>query len=181
MRFPRCGGRALGVHGTGTFHSPYGRPAIARTLEHGWKVTQAAGSSPDRVLAVEMAANRDPQSHARASARLLRDLEGAAVKRDGIIPAHHALFLVAQNLIDIDDADVDERTGGVGRRTTELLVVLREESLPEVGICRCEGGDLGHAELVDESVLKGAVQALAAAARLWRVGRNMLDPKPIEG
>jgi hypothetical protein len=74
--------------------------------------------------AVEMTADEDPQPGAAAAVPLLVDLKDEPTEGDGIVPGDHALFLVAEDLLEVVTTDGDEGRGGVRRRVTEGGVVV---------------------------------------------------------
>src|SRR3989449_5698984 len=143
--------------------------------------TQAAGAMPDGMLAVEMAAHEDAQAGTGAAARLLGDLERHAGGGDDIVPPDHAFFLDAEDLVEIGAAEGHEGRDGIGRRPGELGVEAGEEALAQIAIGHGDGGDAGESQLVHEAALQGAIGALAAPARLWRIAQDVLDTKAGEG
>ena len=60
---------------------------------------------------VEMPTDGDAQPGTGAAARLRRDLEGAALERDGVVPADDPLLLVTEDLLEIDAPERHEGTG----------------------------------------------------------------------
>src|SRR6185503_1851212 len=76
-----------------------GETATARIV-----APEAAGTIPDRVGAVEMAADEHPQARAGAPAGLLGELEAEALEGDGVIEGDGALLLVAEDGREIDAA-----------------------------------------------------------------------------
>jgi len=116
VRFPRGGGRALRVHGPGSFHGPDDAPRLVRVDRRGSILGEAPRADPNRVRALEMSADQDAQSRTRSSARLRRNLEGVALEEDRVVPADHPLFLVTQDLLEIDAAQRHERTGDLPAR-----------------------------------------------------------------
>jgi hypothetical protein len=75
VRFPRGGGRVLGVHGPGSFHRLHGRAPIAHSLEQRRIQAQAARRGPDRVVAAQVASDDDLEARTGATAGLPGDLE----------------------------------------------------------------------------------------------------------
>src|SRR5207245_1872200 len=75
----------------------------------------------------------------------------------------------------------DEGGGGVGRRVGELFVVGGDEVFAQIDVGGVGGGEGIQLQLVDDAALQGAVEALAAAAGLGRVGRDVLDAELREG
>lgn len=63
----------------------------------------------------------------------------------------------------------------------ELGIVVQDELLDEIGVGGGARGDAGEGQLVDQTALDGAVEALTAAARLGRVGADVLDAEALEG
>src|SRR5438552_9101635 len=85
---------------------------------------------------------------------------------------------------DVGEVHAPERDKGgsrIGGGPAEAGVVGREEVLAQIAVG--EGGrrDPGHAEFIDEAILKGAVEAFAAAAGLGGVGGDVLDAQAGEG
>jgi hypothetical protein len=127
-----------------------------------------------------MAADGHAQAAARAPVALAIQLEYVAVERDGVIASDGALILVAEDLIEVDRTDRDERARGIRGRTAEGRVVVGHEMVPQIGVGRRQRGDLRDPERVDESILKCAIQPLAPAAGLGRIGGDVLNAQPIE-
>src|ERR1700736_2602766 len=121
--------------------------------------TEAAGAVPDRVRPVEMAADEDPQARAAATARLFGHLQGHARKGDDVVAADDALLLDAEDLVEVYPAQGDEGRGGVGRGPGKLGVEGGDEPLAQVAVGRAHRGDVRDAQLVDEAILQGAVDA----------------------
>jgi len=96
-----------------------GRP---ERLASGVITTEAAAAIQDGVLAVEMAADQDPQPGARAAARLFGELQRPAVGGHDVVAPDGALVLDAEDLVELDAAHRHKGGGGVGRRPAELGV-----------------------------------------------------------
>src|SRR5258706_7670210 len=142
---------------------------------------QAAGAVPDRVVAGEMPADEDAEAGAGAAAGLLGQLEGEAVSGHHIVAPDDAFLLDAENLLEVDAAEWDKGGRRVGGRPPELHVERREEALPQVAVGGGHRGDAGEAELVDEAILQGAVDALTAAAGRGRIAEDVFDAQAGEG
>ena len=95
---------------------------------------QALRAAPDGVGAIEVAADGDAEPRAGAAAGLLGELQGDALEDDDIVEADGALFLMAQDEIQIDGAERDEGRVRVRRRAGELGVVVGDEVLAQVGV-----------------------------------------------
>src|SRR6266516_7137917 len=141
---------------------------------------QTAGAEPHRVLTVEMAADEHMQPGAGAAAGLLGQLQRDEAGGDDVVAPDDALVLDAEDLVEIDPAEGDEGRRGVRGRARELGVEGGQEASVQVAIGGRDGADVGDAELVDEAVLQGAIDALAAPARLGRVAEDVLDAEPGE-
>ena len=165
-RFPSSGGRGLGVHGCGSVHRLSG-VGIA---------TEAVGAAVNRVVPIEVLANDNPESDATAAPRLRRDLQHPAPEGDRVIARDHPLLLETQNVLEIGRAEGDERARGIARRSRKQGVMLRHELVGQVVVRRAQRRDLGHAEFVDQAILKGAIEPLTAPPRLGRIRRDVLDP-----
>jgi hypothetical protein len=75
-------------------------------------VAEALRASPDGVSAVEVAAEDDVQAGAARPAGLLGKLEAQAVEADGVVLADDAGLFHAEQLIEINIPQRDERGGG---------------------------------------------------------------------
>src|SRR5437879_5109748 len=81
----------------------------------GWVIAaEAATAIPDGALAVEMAADQDPQPGARSAAGLFGELQRHAVRGHDVVAPDHALVLDAKDLVEIDTAQRHKSGGGVG-------------------------------------------------------------------
>ncbi len=137
---------------------------------------QALRAAPDRVLAGEVAPDRDAQPRAAAPPGLLGDLQGDPREAHDVVATHEPLAVLGQELIEVHRvAQGDEGAGGISGRVGELGVVIGDELIAQVGVGRLERSDSGHAELVHETALESAVQALDPAAGLRRIARDVLD------
>jgi len=130
--------------------------------------------------AIEVPADSHAKARASAAAGLLAELQRHALEDDDIVEANGALFLMAQDEIQVDGAERHEGRVRVRRRAGELGVVVGDEVVAQVGVGGLDGGDAGHAEFVDESALQGAIEPLAAAAALGGVAGDVLDPQARE-
>jgi hypothetical protein len=157
-----CGGRPTGCGR---------REGAARRIV----AAQALRTAPDGVVTIEVTADDDPQPGAGAAAGLLVELQGHALEDDNIVEADRALFLVAEDEVQIDGPEGDEGAGRVRRQTGELGVVVCDEVLAQVGVSGIDREDAGHAEFVDEPALQGAVEPLAAAAGLGGVATSRCE------
>ena len=69
----------------------------------------------------------------------------------------------------------------MGRRPAELGIEVGDEVFAQVPIGAGDGGDAGHAQLIDEPALQRAIGALAATARLRRIPEDVLDAEAGQG
>src|SRR5262245_12018004 len=132
-------------------------------------------AAPNRVRAVEMPPDDDMPAGTARPAGLFGELQPDTVEHDGIVLAYDAPFFFAEDLLQVDRPEWDERRRGVGGRPCERGVVRRDELLPQIGVGRLEGVDPRAAEFVDEAILQGAIEPLAPPARLRRIGADVLD------
>jgi hypothetical protein len=89
-------------------------------LASGIVVAEALRAAPDRVAAVEVAANGHAEAGTGPPARLLGQLEGHALEDHDIVLADGALLLLTQDRVEIDAVQRHEgggRVGGGGART----------------------------------------------------------------
>src|SRR5256712_7368350 len=133
------------------------------------------------MMAVEVAAHEDAQTGAGAAPGLLGDLQRHAVGRHDIVAADHAVGLDAEDLIEIYAPERHEGRGSLRRCPPKFGVEGGQELIAQIAVRGGHGGDAGHPQLVDEAVLQGAVDPLAAAPRLRRVAEDVLDAEPGEG
>jgi hypothetical protein len=152
-----------------------------RVTAGGWEPSQTMRTAPDGVSAREMPTRDDAQAGAGRSAGLFGELEAGAGEGDGVVLADRARFFFAQDLIEVDGAERNERRGRVRRRSREEAVVLGDEVVAQIGVGGVERRDAGAPQLIDETILQRAIEALAAAAGLRRVGADVRDTEPGEG
>src|SRR5205807_741677 len=88
-------------------------PGTTKTSVPGVIAGQAAGAIPDRMTAVEVAADEDVQAGAGATAGLFAELQGHAVGGDDVIATDDAFVLDAQDLLEIDAAEGHEGRAAV--------------------------------------------------------------------
>jgi len=148
-----------------------GAPRLAVRRE----APQAAGAVPDRMLTIEMAPDEDMQTRAGAAPGLLGQRQRYEAGCDDVVAPDDPLVFDAEDLVQIDAAERHEGRSGVGGGPGELGVERWQEARAEVAIGGGDGADAGDAELVDQAVLQGPVDALTAAARLGRVAEDVLD------
>ena len=117
----------------------------------------------------------DAEAGAGPPARLLAQLQSDLSKRHHIVLADRAHLLLAQDAVELDAMQRDERRRGVDRGVRELLVVVGDESFRQIGIGPAASGDPRPVEFVDEAPLDGPVEPLTAAPGLRRVGADVLD------
>ena len=141
------------------------------------ELAEAMGTAPEAVGAIVVPAHEEAPPGIGRLPGLFADLQADAVEGHGVIGRHRTLFLFAEDLVEIDGAEGHE---GIGRGPREGGVVVGDEALAQVGVGGVDGGDAGEAQFVDEAILQGAVEALAAAAGLGGVGADVLDAEPGE-
>jgi hypothetical protein len=144
---------------------------LARRIE----AAETVRPAPDGVRRVEMPAHDHAEAGAGRPARLLGELESQAREGHDVVEADDALSFLTQDLVEVHVAQWDERRGGVGGRPREGGVVVRNELLAEIRVGGVQGRDVRPAELIDEAILQRAIEALAAPARLGRIGADVLD------
>jgi hypothetical protein len=76
--------------------------------------TETARSVPDRMVAVEVAADEDAEAGTGAAAGLLGHLQGEAIGRDDIVAADDPFVLDTEDVVEVDAAHGDEGGGGIG-------------------------------------------------------------------
>jgi hypothetical protein len=114
-------------------------------------------------------------------AGLLGQLQGHAIEAHDVIVSDDALLFLADDLLEIDVAEGNEGRRGIGRGAGEGGVVVGDEVLDEVRVGRVHGGDAGVAQFIDQPILEGAIEPLAAAAGLRGVGADVFDAQAGEG
>src|SRR5262249_26258518 len=110
----------------------------------------------------------------------LRELKRAALIGDRVVAGDNAVLLDAQ---DVDEAcGIGRHEGALGdlRRHRELVVVERQINLADVAVGGRDVVDAEQAQLLRQPALERAEHTLAAAARLRRIGRDMLNAKPCQ-
>jgi hypothetical protein len=115
---------------------------------------QAAVRSPDGVTSIEMPAHLHPQPGAGSPSRLLGQLQGVSFEGHRVVPVHDALFLEAEELVQVDPSQRDEGGGEVSRSAREALVEGWDEAGPQVGVGRSDVADPGYPEFVDQPALE---------------------------
>ncbi len=121
------------------------------------------------MLAIEVATDHHVQAGTGAAAALLVELQGHTVGRDDVVAPDDAFCLDTQDLLEIDATQGHEGRLAVGGRPPELGVEGGDKPGAQVAIGGGDRPDPSHAQLVDEAILQGAVDALAAPAGLGRV------------
>ena len=77
---------------------------------------QAAVAVPDRMKAVEVAADEDAQAGSGAPATLLAELQGDALSHDHVVATDDACLLDTQDLLEIDAVEGHEGRAAVRGR-----------------------------------------------------------------
>ena len=127
-----------------------------------------------------MAADEDAEASTGAAIGLLVELEHDRGEGDDVVARHHALGLVAKDLLEVGAAAGTKAERDPGR-PAEPGVVVGEEALAQVAIGAGEGVDAGHPQLVHEAILQRAIDALPAAPRLGREAQDVLDAEAGQG
>src|ERR1700719_3309380 len=104
-----------------------------------------------------------------------RDLQPQALEGHGVVISDNALFLDAQHVLPLREPNRNESAPGLGSSNRETSVVRGQENICDEAVCRFHIGDAGQREFLWQPILKRAEHALAAPARLRRIGGNMLD------
>jgi len=102
-----------------------------------------------------------------------RDLQGEAPPLDGIVVAHPAVLLDAQDLAHPAGAIVERRCRP-GRRHREGDIVGRAIALSEPSIGRRYCGDAGQSQLLRQPILQRR-KARSERPRLGRIARDVAD------
>jgi len=161
---------SAGVHRRGSVHGP----------SVGVKHAQLHRAAGHRIAAIKMLADDDLHASATAPARLRRDLQDLLAQPHGVISSDDTRLLMAQDGVEIDRAERDERAGGIARWPRKRRIVARQERLDQVRIGCGQRGDAGDAELIDEPILERPIEALTAATGLRGVRGNVLDAESLE-
>ena len=141
----------------------------------------ASRAVKDAQRAVEVLSHFDLGPDKMRSQRRGRDLQPAPTPQHGIVVAHLARLLDAQDLIDIEVADRDKGLAGLFRRHRKARVVGRHEYLTQIAVGGSGGGDPSDSELLGQPVLESSEGPLRAAPRLGRRRRNMFDAELRQG
>ena len=105
-----------------------------------------------------------------------RELQGEpAPFEEGVVVADLALVLGAEDLAPGAGAVGHEGRAGLLGGDGEAGVVRRDVDLGEPAVGRLHGRDAGQPQLLGQAILEGAEGPLGAAARLGRVGGDVLD------
>lgn len=147
----------------------------------GVEAAEATGAVPHGVMAVEVAADEDPEPGTGAAAGLLGQLQGDEVSGHDVVAPDDALILDAEDLVEGDAPEGDERRGGIGGRPGELRIEGRQEAVAQVPVGGADGGDPDEPELVHEAALQGAIGALTAPPGLGGIAQDVLDAEPGQG
>ena len=138
---------------------------------------EALGPSHNGLPPIKVAANDDGQPHTTPAPWLRGDLQHPAAEYDGVVARHDPRLLVAKDLIEIRVAKRHEGAGGIAGSAREGRVVLRHKPGRQIRVGGGDRRDVGYPQLVDQAILKGAIESFTPAPGLRRVGRNMLDPQ----
>ena len=143
---------------------------------------EASGPVEEGEGSVWILVDPDPGLDVVVSGRGGGDLEDAPFVAHGVVAGDCALCVQAEDVVDLVGAD-EGHEGAVfefGRGGEAAIVV------GQVGVCdEAVGGfdrrDPRQRQFLDEAVLEGAEGALGAAARLGRIGSDVLDAELMEG
>ena len=130
--------------------------------------------------AVGVDADLDPRLYEMGAHRARRDLQFQRAIGDGIVVHDLALFLDAEDFVEIDARDRDEGRAHVGRRHGEAGVVGGQIDLADEGVGRLDRGDPGQRQFLDQTILKRPERPLGAAPGLRRIGPDMLDAQLLQ-
>src|SRR5262245_59226481 len=133
------------------------------------------------MLTTKMAADEHVQPGAGAAAGLLGELQRHPIGRDDIVTTDGPFVFDAEDLVEIDATQRDKGGSRLRRWSRELGVEGREKGIAQIAVRGGQGRNLGRAQFVDEAVLQGPVDALAAAARLGRIAEDVLNAQAGEG
>src|SRR3546814_3470859 len=103
------------------------------------------------------------------------DRQRVTVPFDGVVVADPALVLNAQDLAPGAGAVGYEGRGGLLGGDGEAGIVRGDVDLGEPAVGRLDLPDAGQPELLGQAVLECAEGPLGAAARLGRIGGDVLD------
>src|SRR5262249_12085393 len=127
---------------------------------------------------VGMSSYNDMPAGAARPAGWFSQLQVDAVEDHDIVLPHDARLFFAEDLVQVDRPEWDERWRGVGGRARKRGVVRRDELGLQIGVGRLQGVDPRAPQLVDEAILQGAIEPLAPPARLRRIGADVRDAQP---
>ena len=137
----------------------------------------AARPLKEGVGAVGIDVDLDPRLDEMGPHRAWRDLQFERAVGDPIVMADLPLLLDAQDLVEVDARNGGEGRAFAGRIEGEPGVVGGQVDFANEGVGRLDIGYAGERQFVDETVLKRPERPLRSAARLRRIGPDMLDPQ----
>src|SRR5579884_2117664 len=138
---------------------------------------QASRSVENRDLAVDVMMHADLGAHEMGAGRMRRNLQARSVPRHRVVGRDDALLLKAENVAPLRLGDRHEGARRIRRLDREAGVVGRQIMIADKGVGRFDVSDPSQGQLLGQAVLKRAERPLRAAARLWRISRDVLDPQ----
>ena len=135
----------------------------------------------DSQPAIGILVDPHPRLHPVVPQRTVRQLQLAPPPAHGVVTAHHALLLHAQRLDQRRRVSHRHKPAlRQGRRPGKAGVVRRQVDIADPGVGPLDVADPGPCQLLDQAILQRAEHPLRTAPRLGRVGRDMLDPQPLQ-
>jgi hypothetical protein len=132
----------------------------------------------DQQMPIEALAGLDATARIGAAARTAGDLGPARAEADRVVARHGAPVAAAQHRGEVGGWPPPGR-GGVRGRMGKAAIEVGEER-GEEGVGGLEGRDALKPELDDEAVRQRAPEALNAALRLGRAGRDVADAEVVQ-
>src|SRR5262245_1922871 len=132
----------------------------------------------DQQPPIEALAGLDATARIGETARPAGDLGPARAEANRVVARHGAPVTAAQDIGEVARRPPPGR-GGVRRRMGKAAIEVGEER-GEKDVGGLEGCDAVKAEFDDEAVLQRAPEALNAALRLGRAGRDVADAEVVQ-
>ena len=101
------------------------------------------------------------QPGAAAATGLARHLERDALEGDRVVLGHSSHHLIAEDLVQVHRAQLDEGGLRIAWRVSEGLVVDRQVPRPQISIRGLDGVDAGRLQFVDDAALESPIKPLA--------------------
>jgi hypothetical protein len=127
------------------------------------------------VAAVRVLAHLDTGMHEVRPQRTGRDLQMKTVERHGIVVGDLALFLDAQDFVEIDTGNRHKRRSLLLSLHREPRVMRRYISRANIAVGEVHGRDPCQRQFLHQAVLQRVEQTLRAATRLGRIRRDVFD------